>query len=110
MAKKKTSKTTRKPRRPKTESVSDAELVKAYREVFGDDRGQTVLRDLMDECAFFSDGFDPDRPDLTQYNAGKRGMIIHILDKLTFPKDPDAVLEQIERFNDEAGFTEDERD
>lgn len=57
------------------------ELVDDYKQVFGSDAGQRVLRDLEDFAGLLSDGFS-ENPYITAYNAGRRSVGVYLLEKL----------------------------
>jgi len=49
-----------------------------YNEVFGSEVGKRVLRDIMRECGWLVDPHDRTPTD-TEYNVGKRWVVLHIL-------------------------------
>lgn len=57
-------------------------LGRAYRELFDGPTGELVLNDLLREAGMLDDGFVPGEPDTSAFNAGKRSVALHILEKL----------------------------
>lgn len=52
--------------------ADELDRINSYKEVFGSDMGQNVLKDLIDICGLFRSSFRPNDANHTAFNAGKQ--------------------------------------
>ena len=58
---------------------TDPKVLKAaYQSIFKGEMGKIVMNDLKDWCHINGTSFDPDRPNVTAFNEGKRFIFIRI--------------------------------
>jgi len=53
-----------------------------YAATFSGSSGEFVMQDIMKACGFLQDGYDPDRPGFSEYMAGRRSVMLFILEKM----------------------------
>lgn len=70
-----------------------------YKEVFSTEAGQRVLNDLLDEGYMLRPSFSDIRG-VTEYNEGRRSLVLYILHKLE--TDPKKLLDLINKSNEES--------
>ena len=90
----------------KTNNELDLELTMDYRELFGSELGQRVLRDIMDGGGFFSTPKSHDPYGNAEF-IGRRSLVVDILDQLAYPNNPEKILDDIQQLKEERGHNDD---
>ena len=57
--------------------ISEEQLAELYKQVFTTDAAQVVLEDLRNRCFFFEPSYSGNK-EFTDFNEGKRSVILHI--------------------------------
>lgn len=78
----------------KTHEENYAKLVTQYKQVFGSESGQSVLKDLIANNYIKGSTFSPEHPHLTSLREGQRNCVLRILAMIEI--DPEKFLNQPE--------------